>query len=181
MVFEENDPFFSVHNISCQNFIRAQNVLAKDCSLGAANKVQRKLNGIRSWIKEIFHFQVNLRGSYLDMHFAYACSAAELAPLRSSFGGQFRLDNRSILVDWDNSYHAGDNRVGQTPWLALLHSLFFRVHNWFAQNMAKIHPKMDDEELFQKSRRINIATYQHLVYDEWIPQLLGLVSDLRVL
>lgn len=42
--------------------------------------------------------------------------------------------------------------------------------------MAKLRPKWSDDRLFNETRRITMAIYQHLVYDEWIPLFLGLFN-----
>lgn len=84
------------------------------------------------------------------------------------------MNSENILpVDENNFYIGGDLRLGQTPQLALQHSLFYRSHNYIAENLAKINPHWDDDKLFFEARRINIAIYQYIVYDEWLPLYLG--------
>ena len=48
-----------------------------------------------------------------------------------------------------------------------------REHNRVALIMAKINPLWSDEKLFQETRKIVTATYQHIIYNEWIPILVG--------
>lgn len=67
----------------------------------------------------------------------------------------------------------GDLRLTQTPQLALQHSLFYRSHNYIAKQLAKVNSHLDDDKLFFEARRINIAIYQHIVYNEWLPLYLG--------
>lgn len=64
-------------------------------------------------------------------------------------------------------------RNSEQPTLAAMHILWMREHNRIARKVAKYWPKWDDERIFQESRRILIAEYQHVIYNEWLPALIG--------
>lgn len=76
-------------------------------------------------------------------------------------------------VDDSGAYITGDIRYSQTTMLALLHALFFRMHNVIARNLQAVNLHWTDEQLFQESRRLNIAIYQYILYYEWLPLVLG--------
>lgn len=68
---------------------------------------------------------------------------------------------------------AGDERVNQTPLLAAIQTMFLRYHNHIANFMAAIYPDWSDEVIFQETRKIVIASYQVIIYKEFLPVLLG--------
>ena len=56
--------------------------------------------------------------------------------------------------------------------------LWFRVHQYWAQQILEAlrgqnsKYAKDDEWIFNRARQFTIATYQHIVYDEWLPVFL---------
>jgi hypothetical protein len=68
---------------------------------------------------------------------------------------------------------AGDTRVDENLGITTLHVTFLRNHNWLAGQIKAQGVLTTDEAIFQKARDINIATWQHIVYDELLPQVLG--------
>jgi len=79
----------------------------------------------------------------------------------------------AVLVGETRSPFAGDARVFENPMLGALHILFVREHNRIANELKTINPRWDDERLYQESRRILNAEYQHIIYNEWLPAILG--------
>lgn len=76
-------------------------------------------------------------------------------------------------VDVDIRYPAGDLRVNQNPSLTLLHILWVRLHNKYADQLATLNPSWGDERLYQETRRIIGAIIQHITYNEYLPSVLG--------
>jgi len=68
---------------------------------------------------------------------------------------------------------AGDVRVNEQPNLVAIHTVFMREHNRLAGILAQLNPGWRPERLFQEARRITVAEYQHIVYKEWLPTILG--------
>lgn len=51
--------------------------------------------------------------------------------------------------------------------------LFVLEHNRIAIELHRLNPIVDSEIIYQEARRLNIAQYQHIVYGEFLPILLG--------
>ena len=67
----------------------------------------------------------------------------------------------------------GESRVNEQPGLTAIHTIWMREHNRLAQGLAKLNPHWTDETIYQEARRICTAIYQHQVYNEWLPLVLG--------
>lgn len=83
------------------------------------------------------------------------------------------MNSDNLLPVVNGQLTAGDFRFSQTTLLAIIHSLFYRMHNIIATSLTALNPCWDDDKLFFESRRINIAFYQHIIYNEWLPLVLG--------
>ena len=54
-----------------------------------------------------------------------------------------------------------------------MHTLWLREHNRLAREIKSVRPHLEDEEIFQTARRILIAEMQNIVYEEYLPLVLG--------
>jgi peroxidase len=166
----KTEPTFP-ETMKCINFARSQTDRDRKCS------------GQKSYVEQLT--QVN---AFLDLSLVYGNSEAEAKTLRSFKGGQLLTENR-LGDDWlpnnkgpntacdeivnHTSYLAGDGRANQNPQLTILQTMFMREHNGVANILAKLNPHWNDERVFQEARRINIAMYQHITYNEFLENLLG--------
>ena len=83
------------------------------------------------------------------------------------------MANDSGAVSSDKLFAAGDRRANENIELTTLQTLFLRNHNRIAAQLKKSNPTWNDETLYQEARKINIAEYQNIVYNGWIPAVLG--------
>lgn len=75
--------------------------------------------------------------------------------------------------DGPELFLAGDVRANEQIALTAMHTLFLREHNRLCKEIAKAHPRWDDEEIFQRARKIVGAQMQVITYREFLPALLG--------
>jgi hypothetical protein len=118
----------------------------------------------------------------------YGNSIAESHKIREFRGGRLLTEKRGKQI-WpptdtetenceidsknDACYLLPDMRSNSQPLLVIFQIFFLREHNRIARILRKNYPNLTDEDLFQESRKINIAQYQEIVYYEWLPETLG--------
>ena len=68
---------------------------------------------------------------------------------------------------------AGDHRVNEQMGLTSHHTLWLREHNRLATKLESLNTHWDSDRVFQETRRIVVAQWQHIIYSEWLPLLLG--------
>lgn len=71
-------------------------------------------------------------------------------------------------------FHAGDQRASEQPGLTAIHTIFMRYHNYIVGQLAKENRHWNDERLYQQGRRLMGAVMQRIIYNEFLPRLLGL-------
>ena len=74
---------------------------------------------------------------------------------------------------------AGDTRCSENMQLSSWHTMFLRLHNIFADGLKPQMTQASDEDIFLEARQLVIATYQHITYGEFLPQLMGVPAFLK--
>ena len=137
--------------------------------------------------------QVNLVTHWLDMSQVYGSDVSTSLGLRAMKKGLMRTSKirggsglrgeqlpkstQSGCVDETSSekcFESGDTRTSQNLMLTTFHMVFMREHNRLARSLRVMHAEWSDDMLYEEARRINTATYQHIVYKEWLPLVLGI-------
>ncbi len=141
--------------------------------------------------------QVNAVTSFLDLSQVYGSTAAVADALRTHSGGLLKTSPGNMLpydnstyftpaqlaaihmandagaVPTQNLFVTGDVRGNENVELTALQTLFVRNHNRIAAELQKEHPGWGDEQLYQEARKLNIAQYQSIIYNAYLPDLLG--------
>lgn len=58
--------------------------------------------------------------------------------------------------------------MDQNTLLTVHVTLLYREHNRIVGELQKLHREWDDEKLFQEGRKVFIAQFQHILYNEWL-------------
>nr|XP_053631157.1 peroxidase-like [Cherax quadricarinatus] len=162
-----NDPFFGRSGRRCMNFVRSMFAPRNSpCTLGYSEQMN-----------QVTHF--------LDGSNIYGSSVSEEQQLRAFRGGLLKVQESDLLpadvhvMECETireglpCFMAGDNRVNEQVALAVMHTVWVRIHNRIARELARLNPHWSDETLYQETRRIVVALYQHIIYNEWLPNVLG--------
>lgn len=54
-----------------------------------------------------------------------------------------------------------------------LHHVFHRAHNTLEEELHRLNPHWDGERLFQETRHIMGGAWQYIVFNEYLPIVLG--------
>lgn len=67
----------------------------------------------------------------------------------------------------------GDIRSDENIALTSMHQIWMKEHNYQVDRLKALDSTLSDEQLFQTARIIVEAEYQKVVYQEWLPELIG--------
>lgn len=132
---------------------------------------------LRSKVKEPTKYPnepMNTVTAYIDHSNLYGSVDSVIESLKLGSGGEMLVDSDNVLAPGPSGgWLTGDGRYTQTPQLASLHSIHLREHNRIARILQGINPHWTDKRLFEETRRINIAQFQHIVYEEYLPTFIA--------
>ncbi|XP_026330448.1 chorion peroxidase [Hyposmocoma kahamanoa] len=164
---DPKDAFYGQFGHKCLNFVRTQIAPASDCSVGYA----KQMNGATHF-PDLSHLYgsteekskaLRAPGGLLK---AFNDYGRELPPLTSR-------EECLAVKEGAACFDSGDNHGNQIISLTVLHTLWTREHNRIARALARINPNWNEETVFWEARRIVQAEFQHIIYNEWLPLLLG--------
>jgi len=97
-------------------------------------------------------------------------------PLNFKFDGKDFLPN-SVPGRPEDSFIAGDPRCNELPSLTAVQTIFLREHNRLANEISKAASRLNlflsDQFIWELARFCNILQYQKIVYNEWLPSIIG--------
>lgn len=110
---------------------------------------------------------------FLDLSQLYGSTDAVAASLRNADGTLKTSHGGSALQVVGSQFVAGDARVNENPELAAVTILFMREHNAWVAELKDQHPGWSGDQLYEMARALTTAEYQHIVYTEYLPVLIG--------
>jgi peroxidase len=162
---------------TCMSFVRSMpSVNSFDCFLAP----REQLNIQTSWIdlSQLYGYYPELadklRGENGTLKASWA-NGKEYLPFASNkscsynrFASEYSRRQRCFLN--------GDPRTEDNVVLTSIQTLFLREHNRIARQLQQLNTSWTSDFLYQTARKIVIAEYTNIIYNEYLPALLG--SDL---
>ncbi|MGH1417936.1 MAG: peroxidase family protein [Hyphomicrobiaceae bacterium] len=116
--------------------------------------------------------------SFIDASNVYGSDDGVLESLRDTDNPWLlKMTANGDLLPLGNGPHgqflAGDIRAGENSALTSVHTIWAKEHNRIADALHEKHPDWSDDEVFNAAKITVEALMQHIVYDEWLPLLVG--------
>ena len=180
-------------NARCLNFVRSVPIQNLDCS----GSPLEQMNQITHWLdnSNIYgsrpEVATSVRSNQDGLLKSEGSDAQEQLPIdpnrtaeclgptkQCALAGNL-LSNLLIRKHLKSALLLGDLRVNEQPPLGAMHTLFLREHNRVARELKNLNPRWQDDRLFLESRRVVNAQFQHIVYNEFLPILIGKKSLIK--
>ncbi|EDS31351.1 oxidase/peroxidase [Culex quinquefasciatus] len=156
-----DDPWLSPLGVRCLEFLRSAPAQRRDCLLSW----REQTNQVTSYIDASPIYSSNPRTSDNARIFRSGLLLFGRGPPSEDVCFRAALANQCI--------RPGDARSGEQPGLLMLHMVWVNEHNQIATRLSDINPHWSDEKLYQETRRIVGAMFQHVTYREFLPVILG--------
>ncbi len=118
---------------------------------------------------------INTVAGYLDLSQMYGSTVAIAASLRNPDGTLKSSNHGQSLWVSNGSYVTGDPRVMENPELTAVTTLFMREHNFWVAQLKAGNPTWTGNQLYSMAKEITTAEYQNIVYQEFLPVMIGRV------
>lgn len=86
-------------------------------------------------------------------------------------------NEKTCALEASPCFFTGDGRSNQIISLTALHQLFAREHNRVASVLGRLNPHWSDDRIFEETRAIIIAKLQMVIYNEYLPLLIGKTNE----
>jgi peroxidase len=116
---------------------------------------------------------INTVAGYLDLSQLYGSTEEIAASLRNADGTLQSSDNGLALPVVNDQFITGDPRVMENPELSAITILFMREHNYWVGALKAAHSDWTGDQLYKMAKAITTAEYQNIVYQEYLPVLVG--------
>ena len=122
---------------------------------------------------------VSVISPWLDCGNIYGSSDDIAASLRSNVDGKLLTTEGDRLPLNGIFYTAGDVRANENAILTSLHTIWMRYHNKICDDVKRSRDgeNLSDDELYTTARNFVIGVWQKIVFEEWLPALIGNFND----
>lgn len=118
---------------------------------------------------------ININTNALDLSNVYGDTSERLSLLMEKNTPFLKIGNDGLIHrDENGNFICGDIRCNENTILIGFHTLFLLEHNRLAKKIQEKNQDLTNEEIFEKARKINVYQYKKIIYEEWLPLLLGL-------
>ncbi|XP_053698742.1 uncharacterized protein LOC128745689 [Sabethes cyaneus] len=156
-----DDPWLSPLGVRCLEFLRSAPAQRRDCLLSW----REQTNQVTTYIDASPIYSSNPRTSDNARIFRSGLLLFGRGPPSEDVCFRAALANQCI--------RPGDARSGEQPGLLMLHMVWVNEHNQIATQLSDINPHWSDEKVYQETRRIVGAMFQHITFREFLPIILG--------
>lgn len=79
------------------------------------------------------------------------------------------------LFDTKNEFFKfGYTLANESPWSITISIIFMRLHNQLARKVQRSNPRFNDQQVFQKAKKLTTAVYQKIAIYEFLPSFFNI-------